>query len=135
MPQLVNQARSNRPEKSIYDCALLYLLYASPLCHMTSCRIHSFQAISCIDMPFCGGEKMTSGWAQRQAELLSGCIVSPHVFESIVNRLCDFVVPYQYALETDARNATCLRPWRITRVTRSAWRCSTCGVSRCRTAE
>src|SRR5215813_2882167 len=45
---------------------------------------------------------MTSGWAQRQAELLSGCIVSPHVFASTVNRLCDFVVPYQYALETEA---------------------------------
>src|SRR5215468_12448492 len=69
---------------------------------MTSCRIHRFQAISCIDMPFCGGEKMTSGWAQRQAELLSSCIVSPHVFESIVDRLCDFVVPYQHALETEA---------------------------------
>ena len=45
---------------------------------------------------------MTSTWAQRQAELLSSCIVSPHVFESIVDRLCDFVVPYQHALETEA---------------------------------
>src|SRR5215510_587722 len=53
-------------------------------------------------MPFCGGEKMTSAWAQRQAELLSGCIVSPHVFDSIVDRLGDFVVPYQHALETEA---------------------------------
>ena len=45
---------------------------------------------------------MTSAWAQRQAELLSSCIVSPHVFASIVDRLCDFVVPYQHALETEA---------------------------------
>jgi SRSO17 transposase len=45
---------------------------------------------------------MTSAWAQRQAELLSSCIVSPHVFEAIVDRLCDFVVPYQHALETEA---------------------------------
>ena len=45
---------------------------------------------------------MTSAWTQRQAELLSGCIVSPHVFESIVDRLGDFVVPYQLALETEA---------------------------------
>jgi SRSO17 transposase len=45
---------------------------------------------------------MTSAWAQRQAELLSNCIVSPHVFASMVDRLCDFVVPYQHALETEA---------------------------------
>src|SRR5215831_8095897 len=45
---------------------------------------------------------MTSAWAQRQAELLSDCIVSPHVFESMVDRLCDFVAPYQHALETEA---------------------------------
>jgi len=29
---------------------------------------------------------MTSAWAQRQAELLRGCIVSPHVFASMVDR-------------------------------------------------
>jgi SRSO17 transposase len=45
---------------------------------------------------------MTPAWAQRQAELLRDCIVSPHVFESMVDRLCDFVVPYQHALETEA---------------------------------
>src|SRR5215475_3291684 len=45
---------------------------------------------------------MTSAWAQRQAELLSDCLVSPDVFESIVDRLYDFVVPYQHALETEA---------------------------------
>src|SRR6516165_8941769 len=81
---------------------LINLLYAPPLRHVTSCCINRFQAASRIDMPFCGGEKMTSAWAQRQAELLSGCIVSPHVFESIVDRLGDFVVPYQHALETEA---------------------------------
>ena len=45
---------------------------------------------------------MTPVWAQRQAELLRDCIVSPDVFASIVDRLCDFVVPYQHALETEA---------------------------------
>jgi SRSO17 transposase len=45
---------------------------------------------------------MTPAWAQRQAELLSDCVVSPDVFASIVDRLCDFVVPYQHALETEA---------------------------------
>src|SRR4029450_9588760 len=45
---------------------------------------------------------MTLAWAQRQAELLRDCIVSPDVFESMVDRLCDFVVPYQHALESEA---------------------------------
>jgi hypothetical protein len=45
---------------------------------------------------------MTPAWAQRRAELLRDCIVSPDVFASIVDRLCDFVVPYQHALESDA---------------------------------
>jgi len=45
---------------------------------------------------------MTPAWAQRQADLLSDCIVSPDVFASIVDHLCDFVVPYQHALETEA---------------------------------
>src|SRR2546428_3149122 len=80
----------------------LHLLYAPPLHHVTSCCINRFQAASRIDMPFCGGEKMTPVWAQRQAELLSDCIVSPDVFASMVDRLGDFVVPYQHALETEA---------------------------------
>jgi SRSO17 transposase len=33
---------------------------------------------------------------------LHDCIVSPDVFASMVDRLCDFVVPYQHALETKA---------------------------------
>jgi len=37
---------------------------------------------------------MTPAWAQRQEALLRDCIVSPHVFASMVDRLCDFVVPY-----------------------------------------
>jgi hypothetical protein len=45
---------------------------------------------------------MTPAWAQRQADLLRDCLVSPDVFHSIVDRLCDFVVPYQHALETEA---------------------------------
>jgi hypothetical protein len=53
-------------------------------------------------MPIQGGEKMTPAWAQRKEELLSDCIVSPEVFNPIVNRLGEFVVPYQHALETEA---------------------------------
>src|SRR2546426_538555 len=49
-----------------------------------------------------GGEKMTLAWAQRQAELLRDCIVSPDVFQHMVDRLGDFVVPYQLALATEA---------------------------------
>jgi SRSO17 transposase len=45
---------------------------------------------------------MTPAWAQRQAELLRDCIVSPDVFMHMVDRLRDFVVPYQQAFETEA---------------------------------
>ena len=45
---------------------------------------------------------MTPTWAQRQEELLRDCIVSPDVFGHMVDRLRDFVVPYQRALETEA---------------------------------
>jgi SRSO17 transposase len=45
---------------------------------------------------------MTPAWALRQEELLSDCIVSPDVFNPMVDRLGEFVVPYQHALETEA---------------------------------
>ena len=45
---------------------------------------------------------MTPVWAQRQEELLSDCVVSPDVFNPMADRLGDFVVPYQQALETEA---------------------------------
>jgi SRSO17 transposase len=45
---------------------------------------------------------MTPAWAQRQEALLQDCVVSPDVFEHMVERLRDFVVPYQRALETAA---------------------------------
>ena len=35
---------------------------------------------------------MTPAWAQRQAELLSDCIVSPDVFNPMMDRLRTFVV-------------------------------------------
>src|SRR5713101_10065716 len=70
--------------------------------HVISCCIKRFQPASNIGMPMRGGEKMTPAWAQRQEELLSDCIVSPDVFNHVVDRLCDFVVPYQRALETEA---------------------------------
>ena len=45
---------------------------------------------------------MTPAWAQRKDELLSDCIVSPDVFNQMVDRLGEFVVPYQQAIETEA---------------------------------
>ncbi len=45
---------------------------------------------------------MTPAWAQRQKELLRDCVVSPDVFRHMVDRLGEFVVPYQQALETKA---------------------------------
>jgi SRSO17 transposase len=45
---------------------------------------------------------MSTLWAQRREELLSDCIVSPDVFNQMVDRLGGFVVPYQQVLETEA---------------------------------
>jgi len=45
---------------------------------------------------------MTPARAQRKEELLSDCIVSPNVFNHMMDRLDDFVVPYQHALEAEA---------------------------------
>src|SRR5215468_4963738 len=45
---------------------------------------------------------MALAWARRQEALLSDCIVSPDVFHHMVERLGDFVVPYQHALKTEA---------------------------------
>jgi SRSO17 transposase len=49
---------------------------------------------------------MPPAWAQRQEELLRDCIVSPDVFTQMMDRLGDFVVPYQHALETEAGQRT-----------------------------
>jgi SRSO17 transposase len=45
---------------------------------------------------------MMTVWAQRREEVLSDCLVSPDVFKQMVERLGEFVVPYQQALETEA---------------------------------
>src|SRR5215471_1511924 len=45
---------------------------------------------------------MSTVWALRREELLSDCLVSPDVFISMVDRLGEFVMPYQQALETEA---------------------------------
>src|SRR5215471_3515106 len=88
--------------EQLFPALSIDLLYAPSLRHVTSCCINRFQAASRIDRPFCGGEKMTPAWAQRQEALLRDCIVSPDVFDHIVERLRDFAVPYQRALETEA---------------------------------
>src|SRR5262249_17229469 len=44
---------------------------------------------------------MALTWAQRREALLSDCIVSPDVFTPMIDRLAEFVVPYQQALETE----------------------------------
>ena len=43
---------------------------------------------------------MTPAWAQRREALLSDCLVSPDIFHQMVERLDEFVVPYQHVLET-----------------------------------
>jgi len=45
---------------------------------------------------------MTPVWAQRREELWSDCFVSPDVFHEMVDRLGEFVMPYQQALEPEA---------------------------------
>jgi SRSO17 transposase len=45
---------------------------------------------------------MHTVWAQRREEVLRDCLVSPDVFTQMVERLGEFVVPYQHALETEA---------------------------------
>ena len=45
---------------------------------------------------------MTPARTQRQEAFLRDCIVSPDVFDHMVERLRDFAVPYQHALETEA---------------------------------
>jgi SRSO17 transposase len=45
---------------------------------------------------------MHTVWAQRREEVLHDCLVSPDVFHQMVERLGEFVVPYQYMLETEA---------------------------------
>src|SRR5262249_25108012 len=45
---------------------------------------------------------MNPVWAQRREEVLRDCIVSPDVFTQMVDRLDEFVVPYQHVLETEA---------------------------------
>ena len=45
---------------------------------------------------------MHTVWAQRREEVLNDCIVSPDVFHQMVERLAEFVVPYQHVLETEA---------------------------------
>jgi SRSO17 transposase len=45
---------------------------------------------------------MTPAWAQRQKDLLRDCVVSPDVFDHMVDRLRDVVVPYQCCLATEA---------------------------------
>src|SRR5499427_3967854 len=45
---------------------------------------------------------MHTVWAQRREEVVSDCLVSPDVFHQMVDRLAEFVVPYQHVLETEA---------------------------------
>ena len=41
---------------------------------------------------------MTPAWTQRQEALRRDCIVSPDVFDYMVERLRDFVGPYTYCI-------------------------------------
>ena len=48
--------------------------------------------------------------AQRQEEVLRDCLVSPDVFHQMVERLDEFVIPYQHVLETEAGQRN-MPPW------------------------
>src|SRR6516225_5712649 len=45
---------------------------------------------------------MNHVWARRREEVLRDCLVSPDIFTQMVERLGEFVRPYQHALETEA---------------------------------
>ena len=45
---------------------------------------------------------MHTVWAQRREEVLRDCLVSPDIFKQMVDRLDEFVMPCQQALETEA---------------------------------
>ena len=45
---------------------------------------------------------MNTVWARRREELLRDCLVSPDVFHQMVDRLSEFVIPYQQVLATEA---------------------------------
>jgi SRSO17 transposase len=45
---------------------------------------------------------MHTVWAQRREEILNDCLVSPDIFHHMVERLAEFVAPYQHVLETEA---------------------------------
>src|SRR6516165_8626290 len=45
---------------------------------------------------------MHTVWAPRREEVVNDCFVSPDVFHRMVDRLAEFVVPYQHVLETEA---------------------------------
>ena len=45
---------------------------------------------------------MSTVWAQRREAFVSDCLVFPDVFHQMVDRLGQFVVPYQHVLETEA---------------------------------
>src|SRR5919109_1460575 len=66
------------------------------------CYYNRFQRTPHFGRSIRGGEKMSSVWAQRREELWSDCLVSPDVFNEMVERLGEFVMPYQQALETEA---------------------------------
>ena len=76
---------------------------------------------------------MTLAWLQRHEELLRDCIVSPDVFTSMVDRLGEFVMPYQQALETAAaqRNVHLYLPGLLSFATQECR--GHRGVGRCRT--
>jgi hypothetical protein len=59
---------------------------------------------------------MTPAWTQRKEEVLRDCIVSPDVFNPIVERLGEFVVPYvrrdsslHIATQVDRNSKECSR--------------------------
>src|SRR5438128_858874 len=77
------------------------LRFCSPLPDVTCLNIIASLPTPNFGRANSGGEKMALTWAQRREELLSDCIASPDVFNPMIDRLAEFVVPSQQALETE----------------------------------
>src|SRR4030095_6670532 len=75
---------------------LLYLLFCPRLHPVTYCHYNRFHTAFHIDRAMGGGEKMHTVWTQRREEVVNDCLVSPDIFHHMVDRLAEFVVPYQH---------------------------------------
>src|SRR5262249_14134780 len=102
LPSKSVPVRSLKVRLQCFSLHLLYLLFCPRLHPVTYCYTNRFLPALRVDRAMGGGEKMIPTWAQRREELLSDCLVSPDIFHQMLDRLGEFVVPYQQALASEA---------------------------------